>query len=264
MDLRLDGLNVALDGVRIVHDLTLDVPSGSVVGLLGPNGSGKTTALRAVYRALSPESGAILVDGADLWAMHRRDAARTVAALTQQHHTYLDFTVAEIVAMGRHPHHPRGGRLSPDELALCRDAMARVDVAHLADRGALTLSGGEMQRVLLARALVQEPRILVLDEPTNHLDLRHQLGLLSLIAAADVTVLVVLHDLNLAAAVCDRIAVLQGGALAAVGTPHEVLTAELLREVFGVDAEIVPHPHTGRPQVLLGLPTSSPMEGIPK
>ena len=264
MDLGLARLNVALDGVRIVRDLTLDVPSGSVVGLLGPNGSGKTTALRAVYRALAPESGAVLVDGADLWAMSRREAARTVAALTQQHHTYLDFTVAEIVAMGRHPHHQHGGRLNPAELALCRDAMARVDVTHLADRGALTLSGGEMQRVLLARALVQQPKILVLDEPTNHLDLRHQLGLLALIAAADVTVLVVLHDLNLAAAVCDRIAFLQDGVLVTVGTPHEVLTAKLLREVFGVDGEIVPHPHTGRPQVLLSLPAPSPMEGTTK
>ncbi|GAA2274693.1 ABC transporter ATP-binding protein [Glycomyces scopariae] len=263
MDLRLQDLNVALDGVRIVRDLTLDVPSGSVLGLLGPNGSGKTTALRAVYRALPPESGAVLAGGDDLWALTRREAARTVAALTQQHRTYLDFTVTEIVAMGRHPHRG-GGRLSADERAICRDAMARTDVTHLADRGALTLSGGEMQRVLLARALVQRPKILVLDEPTNHLDLRHQLDLLALIAAADITVLVVLHDLNLAAAVCDRIAVLQDGALAALGTPHEVLTTGLLRDVFDVGAQVVPHPRTGRPQVLLELPETSPTEGTPK
>ncbi|MCD0443356.1 ABC transporter ATP-binding protein [Glycomyces sp. A-F 0318] len=254
MDVRLDRLGVDIGGTAIVRDLTLSAPSGSVLGIIGPNGSGKTTALRGVYRALPPSSGAVWVGDRDLWRLPRHEAARTVAAVTQQHRTHLDFTVAEIVAMGRHPHHRHGGRLSEAERRLCREAMERVDVAHLADRGALTLSGGEMQRVLVARALAQQPSVLVLDEPTNHLDLRHQLGLLSLIAASDLTVLAVLHDLNLAAAVCDRIAVLAEGRVVAVGEPHEVLTAELLATVFGVDGEVVPHPRTGRPQLLYSIP----------
>ena len=262
MDLRLSNVDIDVDGIAIVRDLTLDVPSGTVVGLVGPNGSGKTTALRAVYRALPPSSGAVLAGGTDLWSLPHRDAARTVAALTQQHQTHLDFTVAEIVAMGRHPHHRRGGRLDAAELELCRDAMARAGIAHLAERGALTLSGGETQRVVLARALAQQPRILVLDEPTNHLDLRHQISLLSLIADTETTVLVVLHDLNMAAAVCDRIAVLDNGALALIGTPEDVITGRMLRGVFGVDGDVVPHPITGRPQVLYSIPRSPTTEGI--
>jgi iron complex transport system ATP-binding protein len=261
MDLRLDRLDVAIGGTSIIRDLTLSAPSGSVLGLIGPNGSGKTTALRSVYRALRPDGGVVWAGESDLWRLPRREAARTVAAVAQQHHAHLDFTVAEIVAMGRHPHHRHGGRLSEAERELCREAMERVDVARLADRGALTLSGGEMQRVLVARALVQEPQVLVLDEPTNHLDLRHQLGLLSLIARSDLTVLTVLHDLNLAAAVCDRLAVLSGGELVAVGEPEEVLTAELLATVFGVEAEVVPHPRTGRPQLLFSIPDTT--EGDP-
>ncbi|MDG4787776.1 ABC transporter ATP-binding protein [Micromonospora sp. WMMD1102] len=131
--------------------------------------------------------------------------------------------------------------------------MARLDIVHLADRGVLSLSGGERQRVLVARALVQEPEVLVLDEPTNHLDIRHQIELLSLLRDASLTVLVVLHDLNLAAATCDRIGVLSGGRLVAAGTPAEVLTAELVRDVFGVDATVVAHPLTGDPQLLYAL-----------
>ncbi|WP_199034631.1 ABC transporter ATP-binding protein [Glycomyces salinus] len=261
MDLRLDRLGVAIGGARIIRDLTLEAPSGTVLGLIGPNGSGKTTALRSVYRSLRPDSGAVWTGDRDLWKLPRREAALTVAAVTQQHRAHLDFTVAEIVAMGRHPHHRHGGRLGEAERRLCREAMERVDVAHLADRGALTLSGGEMQRVLVARALVQQPRVLVLDEPTNHLDLKHQLGLLSLIAGSDLTVLTVLHDLNLAAAVCDRIAVLSEGDLVAVGKPDEVLTAELLKTVFGVDGEVVPHPRTGRPQILFSIPEPATTEG---
>ena len=264
MELRLDRLSVAVGGTAIVRDLTLAAPAGSILGLVGPNGSGKTTALRSVYRALAPSGGVVWAGERDLWRQPRREVARTVAAVTQQHQTHLDFTVAEIVAMGRHPHHGHGGPLSEDEERLCLEALERVGVVHLADRGALTLSGGEMQRVLVARALVQQPRILVLDEPTNHLDLRHQIGLLSLIAASDVTVLVVLHDLNLAAAVCDRIAVLADGALIVVGSPEAVITTATLKTVFGVDGEVIAHPHTGRPQVLFSIPTSPDTEGTPQ
>ncbi|WDZ83294.1 ABC transporter ATP-binding protein [Micromonospora cathayae] len=255
MDLHLDAVTVTLDGRRLVHDLCLTVGRGETVGLVGPNGSGKSTALRCVYRALRPTRGVVRVGGADLATLALRDSARTVAALTQDGGTDLDFTVAEVVALGRAPH-LRGNRaLSPRERELCAAAMARLGVDHLADRGVLGLSGGERQRVLVARALVQEPELLVLDEPTNHLDVRHQIELLSLLRGTEVTVLVVLHDLNLAAATCDRIGVLAHGALVAVGTPWEVLTPELIRDVFGVAATVVAHPLTGDPQLLYSLRT---------
>ncbi|AVT37010.1 ABC transporter ATP-binding protein [Plantactinospora sp. BB1] len=253
MDLRLDAVTVAVDGHLLVRDLSLTVDRGQTVGLVGPNGSGKSTALRCVYRALRPSRGVVRVGGDDLATVPRRRSARSIAALTQDGGSDLDFTVAEVVALGRTPH-LRGNRpLSGRERELCEQAMARLDIAHLADRGVLSLSGGERQRVLVARALVQEPEILVLDEPTNHLDIRHQVELLSLLKGVSLTVLVVLHDLNLAAATCDRIGVLSGGRLVAAGTPAEVLTADLVRNVFGVAATVVTHPLTGDPQLLYSL-----------
>ncbi|MEV0588064.1 ABC transporter ATP-binding protein [Nonomuraea sp. NPDC050310] len=260
MTLSLEEVSVSVAGRRLVRELSLTVGPDEVVGLLGPNGSGKTTALRSVYRALRPVGGAVRLDGEDLNAMPARAAARRVAALTQEGHADLDFTVAEIVALGRAPHLRGNQALSPAEHELCRRAMARMDVAHLAGRGVLSLSGGERQRVLVARALVQEPRVLILDEPTNHLDLHHQLRLLAMLRGAGLSVLVSLHDLNLAAAACDRLAVLAAGRLVACGPPHEVLTPSLLREVFGVEASVVPHPLTGVPQVLYDL---TAMKGTP-
>ncbi|MFB4315845.1 ABC transporter ATP-binding protein [Actinomadura sp. 21ATH] len=258
MDLVLDGLTVATDGRNLVHELSLEVPSGQVVGLVGPNGSGKSTALRCVYRALRPTSGAVLLGGEDLAGLSPRHGARLVAAMTQDGAVDLDFTVEEVVALGRIPH-GRGNRpLTGRERELCERAMERLDIVHLAGRGILHLSGGERQRVLLARALVQEPRILVLDEPTNHLDVRHQVELLSLLRELGLTVLVVLHDLNLAAAVCDRIGVLSRGRLAKSGTPWNVLTPETVAGVFGVEVTVVPHPLSGSPQLLYSLPSERP------
>ncbi|MZE80794.1 ABC transporter ATP-binding protein [Streptomyces xinghaiensis] len=253
MDLGLDGLSVVTDGKSLVHDLSLDVGSGQVVGLVGPNGSGKSTALRCVYRALRPSSGTVRVGGQPLSGLTLRRSAQVVAAMTQDGAVDLDFTVEEVIALGRAPHLQGNQALSRRERELCERAMDRLDIRHLARRGVLTLSGGERQRVLLARALVQEPRILVLDEPTNHLDVRHQVELLSLLRGSGLTVLVVLHDLNLAAAACDRLGVLREGRLVAAGTPEDVLTTELVSEVFGVKASIVPHPLTGDPQLLYSL-----------
>ncbi|MFI7673000.1 ABC transporter ATP-binding protein [Actinophytocola sp. NPDC049390] len=253
--LRFDELSVTVDRHVIVRSLVLDVPDGAVVGLVGPNGSGKSTALRCVYRALAPSGGAVWLDTVDLCAMGLRDSARRIAALTQENGVDLDFTVAEVVALGRAPHLTGNRPLGAHDRAVCHDAMVRLDVLHLAERSVLSLSGGERQRVLIARALAQEPEVLVLDEPTNHLDLRHQVELLGLLRGTGRTALVVLHDLNLAAVACDRLGVLSGGALVAAGPPGEVLTPELVRAVFGVDVTVVRHPETGAPQLLHSLST---------
>ena len=253
MDLRLDGVSVVTDGRALVRDLSLEAGSGQVVGLVGPNGSGKSTALRCVYRALRPSGGTVHAGGEDLHRLSARRGAQLVAAMTQDGSVDLDFTVEEVVALGRAPHLQGNQALSAREHALCEAAMDRLDIGHLARRGILTLSGGERQRVLLARALVQEPEILVLDEPTNHLDVRHQVQLLGHLRGAGPTVLVVLHDLNLAAAACDRIGVLADGRLVAEGAPEDVLTTGLVRDVFGVEATVVTHPLTGDPQLLYAL-----------
>lgn len=256
MDLRLDGLTVVTDGRSLVRDLSLEVASGQVVGLVGPNGSGKSTALRCVYRALRPSSGTVWVGEDDLSRLPLRRSAQVIAAMTQDGAVDLDFTVEEVIALGRAPHLRGNQALSSRERALCDEAMDQLDIRHLARRGVLTLSGGERQRVLLARALVQEPRILVLDEPTNHLDVRHQVELLSFLRGSGLTVLVVLHDLNLAAAACDRLGVLSQGRLMTAGRPEDVLTTERVDDVFGVKASIISHPLTGDPQLLYSLDSS--------
>ncbi|MFI6031204.1 ABC transporter ATP-binding protein [Amycolatopsis magusensis] len=256
----LRGVSVEIAGRALVRELNLDVGEGEVVGLVGPNGSGKSTALRCVYRALKPTTGAVLLNDEDLSRVALAESARSIAALTQDSRAELDFTVEEVVALGRSPHQRGNARLTARERQLCRDALRRMDITHLAVRSVLSLSGGERQRVLMARALVQEPSVLVLDEPTNHLDVRHQVELLSFLAGCGLTVLVALHDLNLAAAVCQRIAVLRDGELAACGTPAEILTPGLVHDVFGVRASVVAHPRTGITQLLYDLDPDSSEE----
>ncbi|BCK69364.1 ABC transporter ATP-binding protein [Streptomyces platensis] len=250
MRIDITDLSVEVAGKRLVHDITLRAGSGRVVGLVGPNGSGKSTLLRCVYRALRPAAGTVRLDDADLHAMDARTGARLLAALPQEAGTEFDFTVAEVVAMGRLPHQRGSGRASAADTAHCTRALARVGADHLAGRGFLSLSGGEKQRVLIARALAQDPRVLVLDEPTNHLDVAQQLAVLALVRDSGLTVLTALHDLNLAALHCDELYVLARGRIVAAGPPHDVLTPELLAEVFGVRAHRVRHPESGAVQLL--------------
>ncbi|WP_086660713.1 ABC transporter ATP-binding protein [Lentzea kentuckyensis] len=239
MRVEADGLTVQ----GIITDITLQARD-EVVGIVGPNGSGKSTTLRCVYRAMKPDAGAVLIDGVNVHK--RQNLACDLAALTQESQVEFDFTVAEVVEMGRLPHE----RDSARDRRVVLDALATVDLSGLASRSFLSLSGGERQRVLIARAIAQEPRVLVLDEPTNHLDIRHQLDVLALARGLGVTVLTVLHDLNLAASYCDRLYVLDEGRLVASGTPDEVLVPELIAKVFHVTAHVVRHPTTGVPQLL--------------
>ncbi|MFJ9637461.1 ABC transporter ATP-binding protein [Streptomyces sp. NPDC101178] len=256
MRIDIDALTVEIAGARLVDEVTLGAAEGRFVGLVGPNGSGKSTLLRCVYRALRPTAGAVRVGGEDLHALSAREGARRLAALPQEAGAEFDFTVAEVVAMGRMPHQGPMARTTDEDRRRCVDALAGVGAAHLAERGFLTLSGGEKQRVLIARALAQEPRVLVLDEPTNHLDIAHQLEILALVRASGLTVLTALHDLNLAALHCDLVHVIDGGRIVASGAPYDVLTTELLAEVFGVRAHRVAHPETGALQLLFDLPTT--------
>lgn len=234
---------------RLVRDVSLHARSGEVVGLVGPNGSGKSSLLRAVYRVLRPDAGCVRVDGADAWSLSARRLARTLAAVVQDPGAEFSLTVREVVAMGRAPHKRLLEGDSAEDGRLVETALTAVDAAGLADRSFDRLSGGERQRVLIARALAQQPSLLALDEPTNHLDIRHQLEVLGVLRGLPATVLVALHDLNLAAYFCDRLYVLREGAVAASGTPEEVLTPRLLDEVYGVTAEVAVHPRTGAPQV---------------
>ena len=255
MTLKVHGVGWSVDAQRIIDDIRLSVETGAFVGLLGPNGSGKSTLLRCIYRSLKPEAGTISLDGADLLAMPPRDAARRMAVVLQETPIQFDFTVQEMVLMGRSPHKSAFDPDTSDDWEIVADALAQVNMLDFNERSFGTLSGGEKQRVLIARALAQQSQFLVLDEPTNHLDIRYQLEILDIVRELRVTTLAALHDLNLATLCCDRLYVLGEGRVVASGAPDEVVTADLIYEVYGVRADVSTDPRTGRTHITY-FPTS--------
>ena len=250
-------IRYAPDAPPVLTQFSLDVRPGVFLGIVGPNGSGKSTLVRALSRALRPLSGAVLLDESDLYAaLSAREAARAIGVVPQETAVSLDFTVREVVRMGRAPHlsrRPFASETAEDE-KIVAEAMRAARVEELADRTVPTLSGGERQRVLFARALAQQPDVILLDEPTAHLDLRHQTETLTL--ARDLAheegkaVLAVLHDVNLASAFCDILVLLRAGQIVAQGPPGEVVTAENLQEVYGARVWVRRHPASGRPLIL--------------
>jgi len=236
VELSVVGVSVGLGGAQVLDAVTLQAPPGTAVGVVGPNGSGKTTLLRTIYRSLRPDRGMVLIDGSDITGMSVRGAARTTAAVLQNGAGSPELTVSEMVGLGRNPHHALFSRDTAADHEAVEEAMARTGVTAYADRPIGSLSGGERQRVLLARALAQQPRLLVLDELTNHLDVRARFELLDLVRSTGITTLAVLHELDLAVRCCDRLVVLDRGTVVAAGAVLAVMTPELLRTVFGVNA----------------------------
>ncbi|MFI1467193.1 ABC transporter ATP-binding protein [Streptomyces wuyuanensis] len=259
MRIDIEDLHVAYAGRTVVSGAHLIAAEGEITGLVGPNGSGKSTLLRTVYRHLRPVAGRVLLAGSDIRELSPARSARHVAALPQERGSEFELTVREVVAMGRTPYK----RAFAGDNATDRDTVTRaledVGMGEAAGRRFTALSGGERQRVLLARAFAQDPDVLVLDEPTNHLDVRHQVELLALLRAQRRTTLVSLHDLNAAASVCDRLHVLHSGTVVASGPPREVITPELMADVFGVRAAVVDHPLTGDP--LIAFDHRAPADG---
>jgi iron complex transport system ATP-binding protein len=253
--LSLQDVSVSYGGKPALENMTIEVAQGEFVGILGPNGCGKTTLLRVATGTLIPETGEIRIESRDLRLIARRQLARTVACLPQHPAVDLAFTVYELVLMGRSPHVSRIGGETKRDLEIVERAMAQADVLHLAERPITELSGGERQRAYLAMCLAQEPRLLLLDEPTNHLDLRHQLSLLDLIVTlnrqARMTVIAVFHDLNLAAEYCNRLVLLHAGRVVAAGTPGNVLTTEMIQNVYEVPVLVARNPFSGSPQIVL-------------
>jgi iron complex transport system ATP-binding protein len=247
------GLTVVVDGVTLVDSVHLRAAPGTVTALIGPNGAGKTTLIRVLAGVTRATSGEVRWHGANWTALPRRARAQTAALVEQDARAELPMTVESVVALGRVPYRALFAPGAADEQAVVHAALAEVGISSFASRQFDSLSGGERQRVHLARALAQQPALLLLDEPTNHLDVHAQLDTLELaqrLARRDgVTVLAALHDLNLAAAYADEIVVLAGGRVVATGTPESVLTPELLREVYRVEATVLEHPVTGRPLI---------------
>ncbi|WP_410662220.1 ABC transporter ATP-binding protein [Amycolatopsis sp. lyj-84] len=240
--MRIEARGVAwgVPGKAIVRDVDLVVEAGETVGMIGPNGSGKSSLLRCLAGLRAPTAGAIRYDGADISTWSARTRARHTAFVEQSAETDNDLCVAEVVMLGRTAFRSRWRAPDATDRAIVTAALERLDLGALADRPWKQLSGGERQRAHLARALAQRPWALLLDEPTNHLDVRHQLELMDLVAGTGQTVVIVLHDLTLAARYCDRLVLMSAGTIVADGPAKDVLTASSLREVFEVDAEIGP------------------------
>ncbi|WP_409496755.1 ABC transporter ATP-binding protein [Amycolatopsis sp. cmx-11-12] len=240
MRIDVESLSWGVPGRSIVDDVALSVGTREVLGLVGPNGSGKSSLLRCVAGLRKPSRGTVRYDGADISDWDSKRIARRVAFVEQYTDTESDLRVADVVDLGRTPFRANWRNQDHRDHVVVEAALSRMGLTDLRARHWKTLSGGERQRTHIARALAQQPSAILLDEPTNHLDIRHQLDLMRLLAAADHTVVIVLHDLSLAARFCDRLVLLDQGRVVASGAPLDVLTPARLREVFTVEAEVEP------------------------
>jgi iron complex transport system ATP-binding protein len=247
-------LTCSYDTRTVFEHLNLEVRAGEVLALIGPNGVGKSTLLRALARLLKPKYGKVLLAGRNLWQISSGEAARKLAFAGQSDGEGWPATVEQVIALGRSPHRGWLLPLNSQDRQVIERAIALTGLDDLRHRLVTELSGGEQQRVILARILAQEPKVLLLDEPTSHLDLKYQtsiLGLLRQLARHEgITVVLSLHDLNLAALYADRLALLSEGQIAIVGTPVEVLTAENLARVYGVAVFVTHHPVTHTPMIM--------------
>lgn len=256
-------LTLAYDDRTVVHELDLAVPDGQVTVIVGPNACGKSTTLRALGRLLKPRGGAVLLDGTELSKIPTKKIAQSIGLLPQTPVAPEAITVSDLVARGRQPHQHWWQQWSQEDERAVTEAMERTDITALGSRSVDELSGGQRQRVWIAMALAQDTDLLLLDEPTTYLDIAHQVEVLDLVRrlaapSADGTrgrtVVTVLHDLNQAARYADHLVAMKAGRIVAEGHPRDVVTAELVREVFGLEAVIVPDPVTGSPLVVPGAP----------
>lgn len=246
------GLTKRFGSLTAVDDVNLQIPEAAIYGFLGPNGSGKSTLMKALLGTVDLESGEALVEGRSVEDWPRRELARRVGAVSQSESTAFPLTVRQLVEMGRYPHLGPLRPMKAEDRSAVDAAMERCDVTEFRDRLVETLSGGEFQRVRIARALAQEPSALVLDEPTASLDIRHEMGILQLLRDSSrrgVTVLLVTHHLNLAARFADRVLLLDAGKVAAEGAVSEVFQSRILEAVYGWPLSIAPDPVTGAPSV---------------
>lgn len=255
-----EDISVSYGDHDVLKRMSLAVEEGRFIGILGPNGCGKTTFLRALSRILKPDAGVVYLEGSEIESFDAKNLAKTIGCVRQETDVAFPFTVREIVLMGRHPHIGRVAPLTEKDLMIADEAMKTTNTAHLADRLITEVSGGERQRVLIARTLAQQPKILLLDEPTSHLDINHQVEILSMIRdlTPEMTVIGVFHDLNLASYFCDKLILMGEGSILAAGTPAEVLTSERILSSFQIKMIVSTHPLTGKPYLVpeYGIKTS--------
>jgi iron complex transport system ATP-binding protein len=258
--IEVDKLTLAYGHTTVIHEMSFSVMNGEMLGLIGPNGSGKSTLIKAMSHVITPKSGHILLEGKDVSKTPRSEMARLIGVVPQTPILPSSFSAFEIVLMGRNPHLGMLRYESEKDMEITYQAMEQTGTLKFAGRRIGELSGGEIQRVVIARVLAQQPQVILLDEPTANLDISHQLDILDLIKNLcrlnHLTVVITVHDLNLAAQYCDRLVLINNGVLHAVGTPREVITADNIKEVYGTDDCVYTHPVNGLPTVLLKAGTN--------
>ncbi|ETT47404.1 iron chelate uptake ABC transporter ATP-binding protein [Paenibacillus sp. FSL R7-269] len=245
MNLNVERLSVSFGEARIVQEVSLRVQNKQFVGLIGPNGCGKSTLLKSIYKVIKPRQGEVFLSELNVIKASPKLVAQKLGVVGQFNELSFDFTVREMVAMGRTPHK---GMLETDtqqDADIISAALRKVNLEGHTSRSYNSLSGGEKQRVILARVLAQQPEFMILDEPTNHLDIKYQLQILNIVKKLDIGILAALHDLTLAAEYCDYLYVMKEGRVAASGVPEDILTKELIGEVFDVECETYRNPVTG-------------------
>lgn len=245
LNLLAEHISVTLSGVDIVKDISLHVGNGQFVGLIGPNGCGKSTLLKSIYKVIKPQKGFVFLGHKDVLNSSTRMISKEMGVVGQFNELSFDFTVHEMVMMGRTPHKHLMESDNRKDYQIVADALNKVNLSEYADRSYLTLSGGEKQRVILARAIAQQPQFLILDEPTNHLDIKYQLQILKVVKSLNIGVLAALHDLTMATTYCDILYVIKQGQIMASGKPEEILTKELIEMVYEIDCEVYSNPITG-------------------
>lgn len=239
MNITAENIKMKIGDNEILKGVSIDSKNREFVGIIGPNGSGKSTLLKSIYRILKPNDGCIKLDDMDISKMSIKESAKKMAVVSQHNYYNFDFTVKEVVSMGRSPHKKNLERDNIEDFEIVKESLQKLGMSEFSNRSFSTLSGGEQQRVILARALAQKTPCLILDEPTNHLDIKYQLSLLNIVKSLDLTVISAIHDLNIASMYCDRLFVMKDGQIVASGTPQDILTKELIKEIYEIDVEII-------------------------
>ncbi len=228
-----------LGGKKILKNINISIANKEFVGIIGPNGSGKSTLLRCIYRTLKPSSGTIFINEQSLESLPIKETAKKMAVVSQHNDIAFDFSVLDMVLIGRSPHKRFMERDNPKDYEIALESLKKIGMEDFKERSFNSLSGGEKQRIILARALAQDTKCLILDEPTNHLDIKYQLQFMSIAKSLDITVISAIHDLNLAAMYCDKLYALKDGEVLSYGSPKEILNKELIKDLYDVNSEVV-------------------------
>jgi iron complex transport system ATP-binding protein len=252
--LKVEDLGFSISNHRIISNVSLEINEGDFVGLVGPNGCGKSTLLKNIYKVYKPDEGAIYIDGANVTKISNKESAKRMSVMVQENSVEFDMDVMEMIMLGRYAHKKFLSNTSAKDHEIARIALNAVGMDGFEDRSIISLSGGEKQRVLIARALTQQTNFIILDEPTNHLDIGYQYQIMSILKHQNTTVFSSIHDLCIAAYYCDKIIVMNDGSIIDYGTPEQVLTKERIEKLFGVSAEITTNQVTGKMQIFFSPP----------